>query len=316
MEWRHDLHQRGSRWTLGDGRLVVTARISRLVCLDPHDGTVNWDVPAGTWPYGLAHGPGSCLVLPQTPSDLICLDAVHGAVRWRAGLARYTGHLTVTTSAVLVGGWRGYTPMTAFEPVTGERLWRTPAPVAVQEPFASGGSVLVAEAGTGRVQAVDPRTGEAELVGELPEPVREYDAEPVFVRFDDERVLLSGQTALWELRPADGRFRQLSQAFYGRPPVVVGGQIWLPDGRDALLLDGDGRPCARVTPAGRFAGAAAVRAGHVVADSEGHLTLLTPEGGRLGRVRIDRKILAVRNLDADRILVLGKGSVSAVRIRV
>ena len=124
--WERDLHQAGRATAVATtpGHVVVHERRTRLVSLDPDDGAVRWDVPAGTWPRDLVLAGSYCLVLPQTPADLLCLDVHTGTLVWRAELAPFSGNVVVTGDTVLVGGWRGYTPIRAFDLTTG-----TPRPV-------------------------------------------------------------------------------------------------------------------------------------------------------------------------------------------
>lgn len=119
--WERDLHQsgRGTAVATAPGHIVVHERRTRLVSLHPDDGSVRWDVPVGTWPRDLLLARSYCLVLPQSPSDLLCLDVHTGALVWRAELAMFTGNVVVTGDTVLAGGWRGYTPVRAFDLATG-----------------------------------------------------------------------------------------------------------------------------------------------------------------------------------------------------
>lgn len=129
--WERDLHQRGlgSGVAIAPGHVVVHERRTRLVSLDPDDGSVRWDVAAGAWPRDLVLAGSYCLVLPQIPSDLLCLDVHTGSLVWRAELARYSGNVVVTGDTVLAGGWRGYTPVRAFDLATG-----APRPAPDQAP--------------------------------------------------------------------------------------------------------------------------------------------------------------------------------------
>lgn len=132
--WERNLHQagRGTAVAIAPGRLVMHERHTRLVSLDPDDGSVRWDVPAGTRPRGLVLAGPYCLVLPQAPSDLLCLDVHTGTLVWRAELARFSGDVAVIGDTVLAGGWRGYTPVRAFDLATGAPRQALPSPPARQ----------------------------------------------------------------------------------------------------------------------------------------------------------------------------------------
>ena len=137
--WERNLHQagRGTAVAIGAGHLVVHERRTRLVSLDPGDGSVRWDVPAGTWLRDLVLAQRYCLALPQFPSDLLCLDVHTGTLVWRAELAMFTGGLAVSGDTVLAGGWRGYTSVRAFDLPTGApRPVPASPPVREQEPVA------------------------------------------------------------------------------------------------------------------------------------------------------------------------------------
>ncbi|MEV4168763.1 PQQ-binding-like beta-propeller repeat protein [Nonomuraea sp. NPDC049709] len=157
--WERRLHQPGmaSRAAATVGRVVVHERLTRLVCLNRHDGSVRWDRPVGTWPSAVVVAGDCCLVLPQDEAQLSCLDLVTGAVRWRAGLRGFTGHVVASGSTVVVGGWRGYTPMAAFDLADGRLLWRTPQRMATVRPAPFGDGVLL---GSGSAAwLIDPRDG-------------------------------------------------------------------------------------------------------------------------------------------------------------
>lgn len=129
--WERNLHQAGRDTAVATapGHLVVHERGTRLVGLDPDDGSVRWDVPVGTWPRDLILAGPYCLVLPQNPSDLLCLDVHTGTLVWRVELARFSGNVVVAGDTVLAGGWRDYTPVRAFDLATG-----APRPVPSRQP--------------------------------------------------------------------------------------------------------------------------------------------------------------------------------------
>ncbi|MFD1504044.1 PQQ-binding-like beta-propeller repeat protein, partial [Streptosporangium lutulentum] len=134
--WERQLHQRisASAVAVAEDRVVVHERHTRLVCLDRYDGSVRWDVPIGTWPRAVVVAGDRCLVLAQDTDQLSCLDLTTGAALWRAGLPQYSGHVVATAETVIVGGWRGYTPMAAFNLKNGRPLWRAQQPTATVLP--------------------------------------------------------------------------------------------------------------------------------------------------------------------------------------
>ncbi|MEU0484590.1 PQQ-binding-like beta-propeller repeat protein [Streptosporangium sp. NPDC006013] len=172
--WERQLHQRGSASALAvtEDRVVLHERHTRLVCLDRHDCSVRWDVPIGTWPRAVVVAGDRCLVLPQDIDQLFCLDLTTGSVVWRAGLPQYSGHVVATAETVVVGGWRGYTPMSAFDLKDGRSLWRTRRRMAtvlplpqyfgrasdVRHPVRGGASAEVRCPASGCLWALPPRT--------------------------------------------------------------------------------------------------------------------------------------------------------------
>lgn len=145
VQWKRPLHQRSESKGLATTReyVVVYERNTRLVSLDPQDATVRWDVPVGRSPaIDLAAGPrGRCLVLPQTTGQLLCLHLATGRRLWAADVPRFAGHQVTHADTVLVGGWRGYTSLRAFDLDTGRLRWQAAAPVRTVPRFRSmGGS--------------------------------------------------------------------------------------------------------------------------------------------------------------------------------
>jgi outer membrane protein assembly factor BamB len=125
--WERPLHQAGraAGVAVSDGVLVAHERCTRLVRLDPTDGSVCWDVSAGTWPRDIVLAGQRCLVIPQDTDRLLCLDLGTGERLWHADLRPFTGGLVVDGDVVLVGGWRGYTPARVVDLATGRTLRET-----------------------------------------------------------------------------------------------------------------------------------------------------------------------------------------------
>ncbi|EFL08387.1 MULTISPECIES: PQQ-binding-like beta-propeller repeat protein [Actinomycetes] len=107
--WERPLHQRGVASVLAVTRdhLIVHERSTRLVSLDPANGSVRWDAPVGTWPRAIVVAGDRCLVIPRNTPRLSCLDLATGRRLWSADVPAFTGHLAVSANVALVGGWRG-----------------------------------------------------------------------------------------------------------------------------------------------------------------------------------------------------------------
>ncbi|WP_326565004.1 PQQ-binding-like beta-propeller repeat protein [Amycolatopsis rhabdoformis] len=174
--WERDLHQRPvlSDVAVADGHLVVHERSTRLVSLAGADGAVRWDVPLGTWPRAVVADGADVFALPQLPGRLCCLSASTGEPRWTAEVGWLTGHVAVGPEVVLVGGWRGDTPLRALDRATGSLLWSRTSPTVLPAWF--DGGFLVGRPGGRRVELVNPGTGAVERTWRRTVP----DAEPVF----------------------------------------------------------------------------------------------------------------------------------------
>ncbi|MFE5678660.1 PQQ-binding-like beta-propeller repeat protein [Streptomyces erythrochromogenes] len=187
--WERELHQRGgnSAFVVGPDCVVLHERHTRLVCLERADGAVRWDVPLGTWPRGIVLAGDRVLVLPQTPNNLLsCIDLRTGASLWSASTPRWTGNLTVHSDTVVIGGWRGYTPMLGLNLADGRVRWTTPSPVTSVRTLAWAGGVLT---GSGcEAVLLDPADGSDLARWRLPDPLAESDA-TAFVPVGAEKVV-------------------------------------------------------------------------------------------------------------------------------
>ncbi|MFE4696371.1 PQQ-binding-like beta-propeller repeat protein [Streptomyces sp. NPDC056738] len=186
--WERELHQRGgvSVFVVGPDCVVLHERHTRLVCLERVDGSVRWDVPLGTWPRGIVLAGDRVLVLPQTPNLLSCIDLRTGASLWSAPTPRWTGNLAVQSDTVVIGGWRGYTPMSGLDLADGGVRWTTPSPVTSVRSLAWAGGVLT---GSGHEAVLlDPADGSDLARWQLPDPLAGTDGR-VFVPVGAERVV-------------------------------------------------------------------------------------------------------------------------------
>ncbi|WP_457028285.1 outer membrane protein assembly factor BamB family protein [Kitasatospora sp. P5_F3] len=316
--WKRQLHQPGRHTALAvaDRQLVVLERHTRLVCLDRADGSVNWDVPAGTWPRGLVVASDRCLVLPQTPDRLSCHDLRSGAPVWRVQLPGFTGHLVVHGNTVVVGGWRGYTPLAAFDLRDGRPLWRTSEPVATTLPVSWGGGLLL---GSGSAAwLIDPLDGTELTRWQLPEPLPDGD-QPVLTLFNRDRCLARvGSRSVATLQLSSGRVDQLVRHDRNLLPCaaeISGGLAWLREGRAGFLVvdPTDGSARWRLDLGLPLApGVARTDSGFVVASESGALLHLGSGGELAGRTQPSRRISALRDLGPGRAALLTKGTLQVV----
>ncbi|MGW6982438.1 outer membrane protein assembly factor BamB family protein [Streptomyces sp. NPDC054932] len=196
VRWERDLHQRGahSAFAVGPDCVVLHERRTRLVCVGRTDGAVRWDIPVGTWPRAIVLAGDRVLVLPQQPDLLSCVDLGTGEVLWSVRTPRFTGHLTATDDTVVVGGWRGYTPMAGLDLADGRVRWTEESSAQWVQPLAWGGGVLT---GTGaEAVLVDARGGGHLDRWRLPEPLPGWDG-AVFAPLGGDRVAAGcGRSAL------------------------------------------------------------------------------------------------------------------------
>uniref|UniRef100_UPI0031DC90B5 outer membrane protein assembly factor BamB family protein n=1 Tax=Saccharothrix mutabilis TaxID=33921 RepID=UPI0031DC90B5 len=308
LRWERPLHQSGqvSGVAVGDGCVVVHERRTRLVCLDAVDGSVRWDVPVGTWPRAVVVDGPRCLVLPQSPWQLVCLDVATGRREWTVELDGYVGHLVVAGRTVLVGGWRGYTPLRTFDVGTG-RLLAT-ADVRSVWPAPVGDGFLVG--GGSEVRLVDRDLREV-AVWSLPEPLASPDHAAVFTPVGSDRFLVRcGARSVVEVGPAG--VREVVRAGHDLTedaPVVAGGLVWLRERAGGYTTVGDGRLGWRFDVGQPLvSGVRAVADGFVVAALAGTLFRLDRDGRVRGRVQVARRITA---LEPSGLLVT-KGALLAV----
>ncbi|MFJ4777329.1 PQQ-binding-like beta-propeller repeat protein [Streptomyces sp. NPDC088762] len=302
--WERPLHQQGDPRTVAvaDDCVVVHERFSRLVCLEREDGSVRWDHPFGRWPRAVVAADGRCYGIAQDVDALSCRDLRSGAELWRAPLPGFTGHVAVAGDTVLVGGWRGYTPLQAFDTATGRPVWRTPRPVDTVLPLGLGdGTALLGAPGGAEVRRI--RLGDGSRAERVPLPgmLPDGDDRAVFSRAGGGRVLLCCDGGpVTELRFRTGargfrtgtRARTLPVSGAAGPVSEAGGLLWLSGPKGFDVLDpADGTPLWRVEAGHRMAeGVVPVADGFLVAGTQGTLFRLGPTGEVAERMTLGRRV--------------------------
>src|SRR3954466_13705715 len=103
---------RSSATTVAASDVVVVAeRHSRLVRLDPRTGAMMWEQRVEDCWGTTAVAPGRCLYLSQR-GVLDCFDLQSGRWMWSQAGLRFHRYLSVSETVVVLGGWRGYHPVT------------------------------------------------------------------------------------------------------------------------------------------------------------------------------------------------------------
>ncbi|MGM1057742.1 outer membrane protein assembly factor BamB family protein [Saccharothrix sp. Mg75] len=304
--WRRPLHQRVHRLAVTDDAVVVHERGTRLVRVAPGSGAATWDVPVGPWPRELVVAGDRCLVLPATPSCLLCLDLATGRVVWRADVGDCTGNLVVAGGAVLVGGWRGYTPVLAFDLATGRPLWRDDRPAT--RPLAVGDAVVLGDPGGDSVRSVGARDGATRVRWTLPGPLPTGDG-AVFARVGADVVARCGRDLLAWLAPDGG---PTPVRLPGDPlpvaPVVLGDLLWQPERHGCTVLHArDGEVAWRFDPGAPVTSVLPHRGVHLVAAGTVHS--VGPGGRVLGRTWPGERVTALHRLGDD-VLVVGRGALA------
>ncbi|WP_433857042.1 PQQ-binding-like beta-propeller repeat protein [Streptomyces kronopolitis] len=324
--WERTLHQRLHPCTVAVAGDCVVAheRQSRLVCLDWRDGTLRWDVPFGLWPRSVVAAGDHCLGIAQNTDVLTCWDLRTGAVLWKADLPRLAGHIVVGDDTVIVGGWRGYTPLHAFDLSTGRLLWSTGERHDTVRPLVVGDAVLMGEGRGASVRLIRMRDGWERARWELPEPLTAADAGMLFSWAGADRVLARcGQSTVVEIRIGGGTIRTLRCHDRALAPTAVqcaGGLLWLreptgyavadlAEGALRWRIDLRQRPAEGVIPAG---------AGFLIGGDQGALFHIDSTGRIIKRSAVSRHIAELCSTGPDNspdaLIVATRGTLLALRI--
>ncbi|MBB1158176.1 MULTISPECIES: outer membrane protein assembly factor BamB family protein [Amycolatopsis] len=322
--WERPLHQRGvaSGLAVTSGEVIVHERSTRLVSLDPAAGSVRWDVPVGTRPRAVVIAGDRCLAIPQDHPRLSCLDLATGRRIWSADIPAFSGHLVVSANVVLVGGWRGYTPLRAFDLATGQLRWGTERRIRTVLPVPAGNGFLIGQPQDTRVRLIDRHDGRELSAWRLPEPLADNDAGSVVAEAGPGRFLLRcGRRALAEIVLSADQVREFARAetdLAAAAPEQAAGLLWLPELRGGYTVvdSAVGRPQWRVDVGERLVGRVVPTAdGCLAASNSGMLFHLASDGRLTERTSVARRIWALRNAAADQLFAVAKGSLLAISAR-
>lgn len=310
--WERPLHQPGQDTGLAwsEHAVVVHERLTRLVCLDPEDGSPRWDVPCGTWPRGVVIAGRRVLVLPQDRSELRCFDLATGERVWTTPVSELTGHLAVNDDVVLVGGWRAYTPVTAFGLTTGERRWRSFTHTVL--PAAIRGGFLLGAPGDRRVRLADKDTGRKVSSWKLPHRLVDADHQSVFTESADRILLRCGEQTVVEIDHTGGVRVAVSARHPLRAvaPQLVDDQIWAVNhyGQFAVVDARDGEH--RYQAGGGHLDAAdvvPVANGHLVVTGHGVVNRVDDRGWVVETKGVAHRFRVFRRHGGHHVLALTKG---------
>ncbi|OXM44399.1 PQQ-binding-like beta-propeller repeat protein [Amycolatopsis alba] len=321
VRWERPLHQAGSPSALAvtARHVVVHERSTRLAGLEPADGSVRWDVGVGTWPRDVVVEGRYCLVIPQNVSRLLCLDVETGEDVWQGEPGSFAGHIAANEDVVLVGGWRGYTPLSAVDLHTGGLLWQAKDRGSTALPAATAAGFLLGEPGGDSVRLIDRRDGRELITWFLPGPLLGPDTGPAFVPDGAGGFLVRcGDRSVVRLCPSERKALTLARAEHDLLPRAVercGGLVWLAERRGGCTVvdASDGTVRWRIDHDRRFVSSVvSVDGGFAIADEGGLLFRIDQDGAVRERVRITRRIRDLRGQARSGLVLLTKGSLLAV----
>lgn len=298
--------------------LVVHERNTRLVGLDPVEGSVRWDVPVGTWPRAVVVAEPHCLVIPQNTGGLLCLDVETGEDIWQAEPGSFAGHVVVDEELVLVGGWRGYTPLSAVDLRTGVPRWRAGTHGGTVLPAVTEAGFLLGEPGGDSVRLIDRDDGRELTTWSLPEPLAGPDVGPAFRVEGGGFLTRCGDRLVVRIVPAEAKAEIVFRAERDLAPRAVdlcGGLLWLAGRRGGYTVvdPSDGAERWRIQHDRRFvASVASVAGGFAIADEGGSLFRIDLAGLVSERARLTQRIRDLREQGPSKFLLLAKGSLLAV----
>jgi len=239
----------GSGLTLAGGKLFATIGYGEVVALDPASGEQIWRVKVGTPLRSSPSSDGQRVFVVTIDNQLLALSAQDGTRLWKhSGIAEATGLLGAPSPAigpgyVLVAYSSG--ELYALNVDNGRELWSDSlsgarrdggvmaiAAIRGMPALSADGSIAVAISNSGRMVAIDVRSGQRiwdQRIGGNQMPW--IAGETVFV--------IDNLAQLTAINLRDGRVRWITQlpqwrennqkngliAWYG--PVLAGGQLWL-----------------------------------------------------------------------------------------
>jgi outer membrane protein assembly factor BamB len=203
IAWRRNLHFRPSLSSIvfDPSAIFLVERRTRLVSIDQLTGETRWSASVDN-PWGsLAVTPFVCVYIGQN-GLLTCFDRRSGAVRWVSNVGGGSGHVAAASRSVITGGWRGYSPVRAFDLENGEAKWSwsnlNPTGNYVQ-PLAGDEVFVTSERGTNTLQKVDANTGDNVGTWSLPNAINSGDKSLAFTAAEDAVYFRTGSHGVCRL---------------------------------------------------------------------------------------------------------------------
>ncbi|QDY09463.1 hypothetical protein FJK98_21855 [Micromonospora sp. HM134] len=329
MVWSRSLCLRSSATTVAASNvLIVAERHSRLVRLDPQTGELMWEQRVEDCWGVTAVAQGRCLYLSQR-GVLHCFELQSGRPMWSTAGLEFHRYLSVSGSVVVLGGWRGYHPVTRVDLVSG-----TPDPF--NAPYAPGESLawliplrlppdsdsavdalLLASADRPELRLEDPRTGTALGTWRLPAPVQFPDSGNAYHHSDDGRVVfVSGRRTVMSFHPSIGvetLWRHDRDLAPLAPVLIEGVLILAEDSRITVVELADGGTEITTLSPGTACAPVPTANGALFARSDGYLVLIDRDGVQAG-VRLPTPIEQLFTGDDPLAYAIGKGHLTALSI--
>ncbi|MBU2665039.1 PQQ-like beta-propeller repeat protein [Actinoplanes bogorensis] len=318
--WSRSLHMRPSSSTLAATAeaVVVAERRSRLVRLDLRTGEPLWEQRVEDCYGSTVLTADTCLHLSQT-GVLHCFDLSSGNRLWSTPQPWDRRDLSVSGTTILVGGWRGYHPLTRLSRAGGE-----PLPTALGKSFRqlaplhdlTGRPVLLADPKLPRLWQLDPESGALVADWPLPAPVSVPDGGPAgalteggLITFQaGSRIVMAFQpdTGVRELWRHDRDLRHVS--------TFDGTTLWLLDDAGCTLVDlRDGtRSNVELRASSVPSSVAAGPHGATIAFRDGDIVAVDRDGVALARLRLPIRAGELRRVADGTVLALGKGYLMAL----
>ncbi|GLY24186.1 PQQ-binding-like beta-propeller repeat protein [Micromonospora sp. NBRC 101691] len=306
--WSRPLHLRSGPQALAvaAGSLVVAERHSRLVRLDPRTGARLWEQRVEDCQGTAVIAGQRCLYLSQA-GVLRCFDLDNGQRLWSTPGLGLRYYVSVCGAVALLGGWRGYHPLTRVALADGRGLPFDDGAAAGAGPLAwpqpvrwrlegdrAVDAVLIAGSGSPEL-VVMAASGAVLREWSLPEPVVVSDAGGSYGVSDGGRVtFLSGRRTVMTFHPVNGVQVLWRHERDLRPhtPILHEDTLWLVDEVGVAVIDlvHGAVTAVRRLPYGGVRAAAPVPGGVLFAFADGSLATIDRAGHVLGQIRLSARV--------------------------
>ncbi|MEU8265182.1 PQQ-binding-like beta-propeller repeat protein [Micromonospora sp. NPDC048999] len=306
--WSRPLHLSSGlqAMAVASGSLVVAERHSRLVRLDPRSGVQLWEQCVEDC-WGTAVIAGECCLYLSQAGVLHCFDLDDGQRLWSTPGMSLRHYISVSGSAVLLGGWRGYHPLIRVALADGRCLPFDGAAVAGAGPLAwpqpvrwrpehdsAADAVLIAGTGLPKLLMM-AASGAVLREWTLPAPVVFPDAGDSYGASNDGRfTFLSGRRTVMTFHPVRGVQVLWHHERDLRPqaPILHGDTLWLVEDAGITVIDvSHGAVTAvRHLPHGVVLASALVSGGVLFAFADGSLVTIDRAGNVVARIRLSARV--------------------------